>query len=129
MADFNKILDEIKNPKDLTNHFDPQDIQSNKAMGILSYLSILVLIPLFAAKQSKFARFHCNQGLLLFIIELITSIILNLLSDIALIGWIFSIIKALVNIACFLLTVLGIINASNGKAKELPVIGSIRILK
>ncbi len=34
-------------------------------MGILCYLGILVLIPIFAAKDSKFVRFHANQGLIL----------------------------------------------------------------
>ena len=33
-------------------------------MAILAYFGILVLIPILAAKDSKFARFHANQGLL-----------------------------------------------------------------
>lgn len=129
MADFNKILDEFKNPNDLTNQFDSQDIQNNKAMGILSYISWLVLIPLFAAKQSRFARFHCNQGLILAIVELITLVIFDILSGIPFIGWIFALVRALINIACFIFSVIGIINAANGQAKELPFIGKFRILK
>ena len=46
------------------------DVQENKVMGILAYLSFLVLIPLFAAKESPFARFHTNQGLVLAIGEI-----------------------------------------------------------
>ena len=56
MADINEKLNELNNTADTTNEFDPQDIQNNKAMAILAYLSWLVLIPLFAAKDSKFAR-------------------------------------------------------------------------
>ena len=69
MADIN----DLKNMKDHTNEFDPTDIQNNKAMGILSYIGLLVLIPIFAAKDSKFARFHANQGLVLVIAQAIVT--------------------------------------------------------
>ena len=46
---FNKFND----TKDDTSAFDPADIESNKVMGILSYLSWLVLIPLIAAPKSR----------------------------------------------------------------------------
>ena len=36
-------------------------------MAVLAYFGILVLIPILAAKESKFARFHANQGLILLI--------------------------------------------------------------
>ena len=42
--------------------FDKQDIPNNKAMTILAYFNLLVLIPLLAAKESKFTSFHTNQG-------------------------------------------------------------------
>src|ERR1035437_3247453 len=45
--------------------FDADDVEKNKAMAILGY--IFFVIPLAAAPKSKFARFHANQGLLLFI--------------------------------------------------------------
>lgn len=41
---------------------DPQDVQANKVMAILAYFGLLVFVPLFAAKESRFARFHTNQG-------------------------------------------------------------------
>jgi len=44
-------------------------------MAILAYLTWLVLIPLFAAKESKFARFHCNQGIVLAVAEIIAVIV------------------------------------------------------
>ena len=50
---------------DLTDQFDKADVEQNKVMAILAYFGILVLIPILAAKDSKFARFHANQGLLL----------------------------------------------------------------
>ena len=46
------------------------DAQQNKVMGILAYLSWLVIVPLLAAKESPFARYHTNQGLVLAIVEI-----------------------------------------------------------
>ena len=46
-------------------------------------------------------------------------------------GWfgIFVAILRLANIAFLVFTILGIVNAANGKAKELPLIGQFKILK
>ena len=129
MADFNDKLNEFNDTADSTGDFDQQDIQNNKIMGILAYISWLVLIPLFAAKESKFARFHCNQGVVLAVAEIIAVIVLSILDGLPLIGWIFSIAGSLLGLVCFLFAVLGIINAANGKAKELPIIGKFKILK
>ena len=129
MADLNDKLNELNNTSDTTEEFDPQDIMNNKVMGILAYFSWLVLIPLFAAKNSPFARFHVNQGITLAIAEIIALIVCGILAGIPLIGGIFAIVQKLICLACFILAVLGIINAANGKAKDLPIIGSIRILK
>ena len=124
MADNN-----LFNMVDRTSEFDQNDIQQNKVMGILAYIGILVLIPLFAAKDSKFARFHCNQGLVLAICEIAVSVIISILSFIPVVGLIVSIVGWVINVVAFVLSILGIINAVNGQAKELPLIGSIKILK
>lgn len=129
MADLNDKLNELNNTTDSTNDFDQQDIQNNKVMAIFAYLSWLVLIPLFAAKDSKFARFHCNQGLVLAVAEIIAAVVLGILDGLPLIGWVFSIAGSLLGVVCLLFAVLGIVNAANGKAKDLPIIGNIRILK
>ena len=128
-ASLDSKVAELNNTKDFTSEMDPQDIESNKVMGILAYLFWLVLIPIFAAKDSKFARFHVNQGLVLAIAELILIILSNVLGWIPVVGTIIAIITWVANIGCFILAILGIINAVNGKAKELPLIGSFRILK
>ncbi len=117
---FNDQVQEVLDTPDTTAEYDPTDIENNKVMAILAYIGILVLVPVLAAKESKFARFHANQGLVLFIV----SIILGALANIPLIGWAFS----LLNIVTFVFCVLGIVNAATGKAKELPIIGSIKIL-
>ena len=110
----------LNNTKDTTDQFDKDDIEKNKAMGLLAY--ILFFIPLLAAKDSPFARYHANQGLVLFICGLISSV----LWIIPILGWI---IAPILSIVITVLAVIGIINAVNGKAKELPIIGKYKILK
>ena len=129
MADLNQKINEFNNTKDSTSEFDPNDIQQNKVMAILAYLSWLVLIPLFAAKESKFARYHCNQGIMLAIAEIIVWVIFGILSIIPYVGWIFIVLNSLISLVCLVFAVIGIINAANGKAKELPFIGQFNILK
>ncbi|MBP5312485.1 MAG: zinc ribbon domain-containing protein [Clostridia bacterium] len=129
MSDFNEKIDELKNTKDSTSEFDQNDITQNKGMTILAYLSWLVLIPLFAAKESKFARFHCNQGIVLAIAEAIIWVTFGILSCIPYVGWIFSIINSLLSVVCVVFAVLGIVNVAKGKAKELPIVGKFKILK
>ncbi len=131
--DFTAKIAGLNNTADTTSEYDAQDIQNNKAMAILAYLSWLVLIPLFAAKESKFARFHCNQGLVLAITEIIYVIAYEILSAVILaISWrlVFLVsIIGIVGIVFAVVSIIGIVNAANGKAKELPIIGKIKILK
>ena len=122
---FNKFNDTA----DTTSDFDQNDIKQNKLMAGLSYFGILVLIPIFAAKNSKFARFHANQGLILTIISWGMSIISMVIGEIPVIGFIFSILSGIVSIVTLVLFVIGLINVIQGKAKELPIVGKYRILK
>lgn len=111
---------------DYTAQFDPNDIQQNKVMAVLAYFGILFLVPLLAAPQSPYARFHANQGLVLFITDFILGIIMGVCMLIPVAG---IIISGVLGLCIFVLVILGIINAATGKAKELPLIGKIRILK
>ena len=127
MADFND-LNNLNATPDYTSSFDPADVQANKVMGVLAYLSWLVLIPLFAARNSPFARFHCNQGIVLALAEVVAGVILGIARRLPLIGWVFRLVGGLASIAWIVLAVIGILNALNGRAKELPLIGGIKIL-
>ena len=119
-TDLSAKVANLNNTKDTTEQFDKDDIEKNKAMGLLAY--ILFFIPLLAAKDSPFARYHANQGLVLFICGLISSLVWT----IPILGWI---IAPILSIVITVLAVIGIINAANGRAKELPVIGKFKILK
>lgn len=100
---------------------DPADINQNKWIAVVAY--IIFFIPLLAAKQSRFAMYHGNQGLLLLLFSIVCNIVLGF---IPFIGWI---LLPIANLATLVLVIIGIIQAANGQMKPLPVIGSISIIK
>lgn len=118
---------------------DQKDINDNKMLCILAYIGILFFIPLVAKPNSKYCRFHANQGLVLFIAStalsiarMIISAILGVIADIVFFGVIFNIVSALltiaVGVASLVFMVMGIINTVNGEIKELPFIGQYHLI-
>ncbi|MFD3450384.1 DUF4870 domain-containing protein [Microbacteriaceae bacterium 4G12] len=101
--------------------FDQKDIEKNKAVAGLSYF--LFFLPFLVAADSKYARFHANQSLILLIISVAGGFILGM---IPVIGWI---VYPFFCIAVFILYIIGLINAFNGKAKRLPLVGEFDIFK
>jgi uncharacterized membrane protein len=113
---------------------EAEDAEKNKIYGILAYLGILCLIPILAAKDSPFAKYHANQGLVLFIVWIVLAVALNIIDLVLLtilpsgLGFIVSILS-LAYLGILLLVILGIINAAAGKCVPLPIIGGIKLLK
>ncbi len=120
------------------------DQSNDKMMGIFAYIGLLFLIPLFAAKNSKFARFHTGQGATLAAFEVaysIVSVILQVVFNNVFVSrysyWgitytapnaiatILCSILNLANVFFVVLAVMGIVNASKGKMVKLPIIGKI----
>ena len=97
------------------------DVEKNRTIGILAY--ILFLIPLLAAKDSKFAMYHANQGLVLFIVAVAMQVFANFVPFLG------TLLANLCMLAALAFTVIGIINASKGEMKPLPLIGGISLLK
>ncbi len=100
--------------------FDLKDVETNKAMAILGY--IIFFIPILAAKDSAFAKYHANQGFGCFIGFLISSV----LWIIPILGWIAAPILYVVFVV---FSIMGIINAVNGQAKALPIVGKFKVFK
>ena len=119
-----------------------EDIEQNRPMAVLAYMGPFVVVPLIFARESAFARFHANQGLLLFLLEF------GLWS----INWVLSFLfmptvplpssgffGALFHLYGFaagviwavfaLLALVGILHAIAGVDDKLPVIGHFRIVK
>ena len=124
--DFNSMINDVS---DSTAEMDAKDIENGKVMGILSYLGILCLIPYFAEKNNKFVVFHAKEGLNLLIISVIFTFATGVISAIPLIGLISLLISWVGSLAILALSILGIVNVCQGKAKELPFINKIKLIK
>jgi len=97
---------------------EDQNQNNDKTMAIIAY--ILFFVPLLAVKnRSAFLNYHVNQGLGLFIVALVGSLVLN-----AIFGWRFYMISNIWNLLMIVLMVVGIVNVSKNEMKPLPVIGN-----
>ena len=95
---------------------------NKKITGIVAYFSWIGWLIAFLAGDKAGARFHLNQSLVLMLVNLVWSVIVTLLPIPGVITWI-------VNIAFTIFWILGLVYAIKEENKELPLIGSIRILK
>ncbi|MCR5484066.1 MAG: zinc-ribbon domain-containing protein [Clostridiales bacterium] len=130
--DFGQGFGKFNDTPDETGSFLPNDIAANKGYAILSYLGLLVLIPVFFAKNSPYARYHANQGLVLLIAEAVCSAVVRFIPwvhiEIAGLNWVLSVARFLVGVLSLVFIIIGISNAATGKAKQLPLIGGFKIL-
>ncbi|HOG92997.1 MAG TPA: hypothetical protein PLE80_05445 [Opitutaceae bacterium] len=70
--------------------------------------------------------FHCNQGLILFLVCLVIWIPMVIIGLIPFIGFIiWFVVAPLVCLGLFVLMILGIINAAKGVCKPLPLLGTL----
>jgi len=101
-----------------------EDVEKNKMNAVLSYIGILILVPLLSddAKKSPYAKFHINQGLVL----LIASIALSVVWMIPVLGWLVGFVGG---IALFVIWVMALIGAVNGEMKRVPILGDIELIK
>ena len=100
----------------------------HKTVAILGYiLPFLFFIPLLSdeAKNNKFAKYHANQQLNL----LLWWVIGNILASVLMFIMIGVLLYPIIYIGGVILLILGVINASNGENKPLPLIGKIELLK
>lgn len=105
-----------------------------KNFSYLSYIGPFFLIGLFSdMRKNPTLRFHMNQGLILFICEIIGLVIHSIVN--MLLGWIpiISIIPSVLLIFIILssvaMSLYGIYNVASDRLSTLPIIGSVSILK
>ena len=124
----------FKNEATVIEDREQLDIEENKGMAILAYLWLLVLIPYFAVKDSKFVRFHVNQGLVLtgstIVYAIVTKIIVEACSILSHnLANLTSSVLSIGNLILLILAIIGIFNVFKGEMKDLPVIGHFRIVR
>jgi uncharacterized membrane protein len=101
------------------------NMDPNTAAG-LAYLGTWLtgLIFFLIEKQNRFVRFHAMQSILafaaLFILDIVVSIVFSLLSFVSIIG---CFITPLIGLAIFVIWIICMINAFQGKYFKLPIIG------
>ena len=103
------------------NTYTPEDIEKNKTMAGLAYL--LFFLPLIACPESRYAKFHANQALLLLITGIVGNVILGI---IPVIGWM---LMPIFGIGVLILVIMVLVNGFGGKSKQLHLIGKFTILK
>ena len=105
----------------------PTDVDQNRAVAILAYFPLLFLVPLMAAPTSRFAKYHANQGLILFLAQMIgwAVFVAGNFTPLGCILWL--LMPALV-VGGLVFTILGIVNAAAGQEKPLPLIGHFRLV-
>lgn len=99
------------------------DIEDGKMMAILAY--IIFLVPLFAARDKKFAMYHTEQAIALWIAFIAIYIVITILTIIvnqisSTLGCVISILGILPWLAYIVLWIMGLMNAVGGKVKESP---------
>lgn len=128
--DLKNLQEQFQNPEDVTDWFAPEDIQNNKVSAVFACFPILFWLPLVIAQNSPYAKFCANQGLIYFTMDMVLSAAVSLLGAvlgfIPLIGGLISVLLGLASslamLACFVFL---LINAVQGKAKKIPVIGNL----
>ena len=141
-----EFIDTISNTSDYTSSFDPNNFAENKKYCKLAVLGITFWVPYVFAKDSLSARFYANQGLLIFILEVIAGIFNAFICGgiiqtafyindpynphLGIMGWIFDLIFTAIFFAVpVFLIVTAFKNIDAGRVKDVPLIGKLRILK
>ncbi|NLC48563.1 MAG: hypothetical protein GX758_04310, partial [Tenericutes bacterium] len=119
--------------------FSLDDVELNKKYAILCYIGFLFLYPMTKKeiRSSSYMLFHINQGINLFIFDIIVFVICGILNSMFTKVYAYSSsTPILVSFICYMLYCLaiilslyGVINTFNGKSRELPVIFNFNLIK
>ena len=121
---------------------------TNRFWGVLCeiiFVGGVLLVPIFVGKNSPFARFHTNNGLVLsacacglLLLRWLNWLIFVKKEKIygVIYGYkkyfpfhIFNVLFILAAIAIIVLAIFGIVHAAKGNKKDLPVVGGVKIIK
>lgn len=104
--------------EEITDQFDPGEMEEQKVVSILVFfIEFLFFIPIVSYKDSAYAKTVANQTLTLFVAGIVSRIIGKILGYIPVLG---GIAAWLISIALLVLAITKIIDAANGKIRNLP---------
>ena len=103
------------------------DIEENdKLFSIMSYLGAMVLIPflVFGNKASDYLKFHINQGLKLFIAEIVVTLFKKF-THLLLRGILVDLVFTGISVIEVILIIIGIMNVINNNMSPIPLVDVI----
>ena len=128
-------------------HVHTGEVQTAKAtdrervLGAISYIGPLFVVSYLMAENSKFVKFHANQGLVFFLAAIVVKFVLGAIMmavfiPSAIVGQRYGafgmmgagvggvgLITMVVSLAIVVVGILGIVKAAQGEQWEMPVIG------
>jgi uncharacterized membrane protein len=92
----------------------PEEIEAGKTMAWVSYLIFFIPLLMEDMRKNKFAMYHTEQAIVLFILNIVIGIVSTITCGIGLILY----------IPWFVFLIMGIIAAAKGEVKPIPLVGS-----
>ncbi len=130
----------FENLQDDTSKFSKEEAEDGKVMGVISYL--VPFVPYFTEKSNKFVRYHAKQGMNLMIVyfmylflQIVTSFIRVRKTiyygrvEYWVTPWWIDFPLKIILLCILALVAWGIIDVCNGRARKLPVLDKIKIIK
>lgn len=102
-------------PEPILDQQPVTDIEEYKIFAAMSYMGVLVLVPLFVKKDDPFVLFHVKQGFVILVGFVITFLSMF---------WI-TVVSNILFLILFLISVIGLVQALQGRRWKIPVIGGI----
>ena len=118
----------ILDTPDSSAAYTRRDAKEGKWMSVLCYLWVLWLIPFFAKRESPYVRYHLGQGLMLLLMDSLGATFIGIAllfgSILPVAAPAFTALGEVALLLSCLLKLFGVGCALQGKAKELPLVGS-----
>lgn len=120
----------------VAGNYSEKDINDGKPLAAIGYFPLCglptFLIPMLAAKENPFAQYHAKQAAVLYIAGFVgglavvmINVVLGILANVSGVGAIGCVggLLYIPLLGLFVLMVIGIVNALQGQAKEIPLLG------
>lgn len=117
-------MEERKDNQEVPAQESGQD-KDGTQIAWLSYLGLLIIVPILISPDKEYVKFHIRQGLAILLLEagwVFLAIVLNFLP---IIKYVVGVLNFFVWIGFLILSIMGILNAVQGKMQKLPVVGDI----
>lgn len=117
------------------------EIKEGRNMALLSY--IIPVIPyLYKEKENRFVKFHARQGMNLFLLLIIYTVVYNIITATVKVSqtisrggikivtpWWITFPLSIIGCALAVMDIMGIAQVLNGETQELPIIKDLKIFK